>query len=155
MLGAAAALLALAALPALADKRKSAEFGIEFDVPETWQVTDYSDNIVLGPNAAASFAILITTVTAANWDAAPAGFGDEVKKVIAWSSFEAHPESLADMRCLTARGEGKAGDKDQSYRAVLLDARRPTLIVATGTPKNWDANQKAIDAFFASVKRAN
>lgn len=144
----------LTAVAAQAEIRRDRRAGIQYDIPSWWAWEEREEGIVLATKDGA-LVIMIWTPRGETIAEAVEMLDEELSKVIKGAKPNGKPQtgSLNGMNTISISGRGRIGGSRAEYSVIVLDARRPVIVMAFGETGKYEKHEDALLGFIKTIQR--
>ena len=128
--------------------------GIAFDVPSWWKMERRQEGIVMATSDGA-LVVMVWTPRTGSLEDAVRELDVELSKVIQNAKPEKKPQqgNLNGMQTLSISGRGRINRAKAEYSVLILQAKKPVIVLAFGETGKWEKHADALTGFLQSFKR--
>jgi hypothetical protein len=139
--------------PAVAETFSHEEGGIEFDVPEGWDVEVNGEVLTLSiPDGTVVFSFWVPE--ADTWEDAVDAMFEEMETLIEEADVTHEGESeLNGMELYEIRGTGKVKGTPTEWSFSLVIAKKPIIVLVLSNPDRWEENSPVVKRFAESIRK--
>jgi hypothetical protein len=128
--------------------------GITFELPEGWKAEPDGDQLTVSPEGG-GVGVVFWVTEEADFDAATKALGEELGKQIKNLKFDGEPkeDTHNGMEHASVSGTGQINGQDILWRADLLQARKPVIVLSFGSADNLHKYAEGYSKLVKSIKK--
>jgi hypothetical protein len=148
------AALCLVAMSGFAEIRKDKRAGIQYDIPSWWAWEEREEGVILATKDGA-LVVMVWTPRGETIQEAVSMLDEELAKVIKNAKPNGKPQngSLNGMQTISIAGTGRIGGARAEYSVIVLDAKRPVIVMAFGETGKYEKHDDALLGFVKTIRR--
>ena len=157
---AAVGMLVLSALflisgPVVAETFSHEEGGIEFEVPDGWQVQLDEEVLTLStPDGTVVFSFWVPE--ADTWEAAVDAMFEEIQNLVEDPDIKHQGDTeLNGMPVYEVSGTGLVNEIPTEWAFNLIIAKKPVILLVLSNPKVWEQNRPVVKKFAESIRKTD
>lgn len=157
---AAVGMLVLCALflisgPAVAETFSHEEGGIEFEVPNGWEVQVDDEVLTLStPDGTVVFSFWVPE--ADTWEAAVDAMFEEIQNLVENPDIKHQGDTeLNGMPVYEVSGTGLVNEIPTEWAFNLIIAKKPVILLVLSNPKVWEQNRPVVKKFAESIRKTD
>ena len=128
--------------------------GISFELPEGWKAEPDGDQLTVSPEGGGA-AVVFWVTEEADFDAATKALGEELGKQLKNLKFDGDPkeDTHNGMEHASVSGSGQIEGKDILWRADLLQAKKPVIVLTFGVADQLHKHADDYSKLVKSIKK--
>jgi hypothetical protein len=139
---------------AFAEVRHDRAAGISYDIPSWWDVEEREEGIVMSTEDE-SLVVMLWTPRGQSLSDAVDALDEELSNIIQGAKVDGQPQSgtLNGMETLSISGKGRIDGARAEYSVVIVDAKRPVIVMAFGETGRYEKHMNELKGFLKTIKR--